>query len=87
MSLLRKWKNCVAHPCKGSMAEKTDFGWDKKTKIDGLVDKPEKTEKKIVRRIAPPPEEKMKRGRGLVVFLFLFSVIASYIFSLIKDSR
>lgn len=69
------------------MGEKKDLEWDKKSKNDGISEKQEKTEKKIVRRAPPPPEEKMKRGRGLVVFLFFLSVVVSYIFSMIKDSR
>lgn len=69
------------------MGAKTDSGWDKKSKNDGVAGKPEKIEKKPTRRMVLPPEEKMKRGRGLVVFLFLVSVLASYLFSLIKDSR
>lgn len=85
--MLPRWKSFATQLRKGIMGAKTDSGWDKKSKNDGAADKPEKIEKKPTRRMVLPPEEKMKRGRGLVVFLFLVSVLASYLFSLIKDSR
>ena len=47
----------------------------------------EKIERISSRRQPTPPEEKMKRGRGLIVFLFLMTVLLSYIFSLLRDLR
>ena len=57
------------------MAEKKDSKTDKKEV---------KVEKAPSRRILPPPEEKMKRGRGLVVLLFVVSIVISYVFSLMN---
>lgn len=66
------------------MADSSEKKSEKKSREAPEV---QEKEKAPARRILPPPEEKMKRGRGLIVLLFIVSVLASYIFSLMKSSR